>query len=288
MADVEAATLEVWKATIDVQKHFNELSLRVRSIAVTVLAALLAAAGYALKEQRSVNFLGSEASLTGMILLAALVSWTAFFVMDRLWYHRLLRAAVAHGRKVESALSGRIPTVGLTETIDNGSPIWSLRAGHRLSIFYGFIAVVLWLGAGISLRAGPPYYVLGIVLLLLAFGLEFSVRPDGAVDKRRGFRRLCLFAGAVYFGWWALQWRFAASGLTTYLEWSAEAADKGDWRTSATWMQSANEADAAIQQSLVWGAVVPVAALITAALIYWLYRGFRPKLSPTSTATDVP
>lgn len=58
MKESDAAKLEVWKATIDVQKHFNELGLRVRSIAVTVLGALLAAAGYALKEtQNHLKFL---------------------------------------------------------------------------------------------------------------------------------------------------------------------------------------------------------------------------------------
>lgn len=58
--------------------------------------------------------LGEYVSLTGMILLAALACWVAFFVMDRLWYHRLLKAAVKHGRKVEDALKASIPCIGLT------------------------------------------------------------------------------------------------------------------------------------------------------------------------------
>lgn len=104
--------LEVWKVTIDVQKHFNDLGLRVRSLAVAILAALLAAAGYALKESETVPLLGQQRSLAGLILLAALVCWIACYVMDRMWYHRLLQAAVAHGRNVERDLKPSIPNIG--------------------------------------------------------------------------------------------------------------------------------------------------------------------------------
>src|SRR3546814_14384707 len=42
--------IEIWKTIIDVQKHFNELEMRIRNVAVTVLAAFLAAAGFTTKE----------------------------------------------------------------------------------------------------------------------------------------------------------------------------------------------------------------------------------------------
>lgn len=173
MTDSERILLEVWKTTIDVQKHFNELGLRVRSIAVTVLGVFLGAAGYALQAPRTVGIMGEYVSLTGMILLAALVCWVAFFVMDRLWYHRLLKAAVKHGRKVEDVLKASIPCIGLTGTIDDASPLWGLRAGHRLSIFYGFIGALLWLAAGMALQAGWPYYAGGSAIVLLVVALEF-------------------------------------------------------------------------------------------------------------------
>lgn len=70
--------------------------------------------------------------------------------MDRLWYLRLLKVAVVHGRKVEEALVWTVPTIGLTTTIDNLSPLWGLRAGHRLTIFYCSIAALLWIAAGSS------------------------------------------------------------------------------------------------------------------------------------------
>lgn len=290
--DVEAATLEVWKATIDVQKHFNELSLRVRSLAVTVLGAFLAAAGYALKEGKTVEFLGEQVSLTGTILLGALVCWTAFFVMDRLWYHRLLRAAVQHGRAVEDGLRQSISTIGLTGTIDDASPLLGMRAGHRLSIFYGSIAVLLWQGAGHALNARPPYYVVGFLLLVVATALEFSARSTA--NKRRGFTRMGLVVGTLYFGWWAVQWMTASSTLPHYVQLSRADADNGRLDSSAIWMRYADRATADLNESLTWGIVVPiflvVAALIVGALLYWIHRGFKPRtrLFPTPTGTGVP
>jgi hypothetical protein len=45
MTEEQKAALEIWKVTIDVQKHFNDLSIQVRNFAMTELGALLAAAG---------------------------------------------------------------------------------------------------------------------------------------------------------------------------------------------------------------------------------------------------
>ena len=39
----EERLLEAWKVTVEVQMHFNELEMKVRSFAITVLAAFLAA-----------------------------------------------------------------------------------------------------------------------------------------------------------------------------------------------------------------------------------------------------
>lgn len=279
----EDANLEVWKVTIDVQKHFNDLGLRVRSIAVTVLGALLAAAGYALKERSAVDFFGHQVSLTGTILLAALVCWAAFYVMDRLWYHRLLKASVLHGRKIEEALVASIPIIGLTTSIDEASPLVGLRAGQRLSLFYGVIGACLWVGAGVALKATSPYYVVGIVVLLTAVTLELSTKQTPALDKGRGMMRLGATVSALYFGWWGLTWWFASSSIPKYLGWSREAADRGDWNTSTIWMRAANEANAAVMTSTLWGIVLPVAVLLLSGLLYWLYRGFQPRMKVTST-----
>src|SRR3546814_2229171 len=50
MSATDENRIEIWKTIIDVQKHFNELEMRIRNVAVTVLAAFLAAAGFTMKE----------------------------------------------------------------------------------------------------------------------------------------------------------------------------------------------------------------------------------------------
>ena len=148
--------LEVWKATLAAQQHFNELGIKLRSIAITILAAFIAVAGYAIKE--------GDKTLAGLILFASLVCWISFYLMDRLWYHILLRASVRHGEKIEAALKAEIPYIDLTTCITKASPIIGLSAGERLTIFYGSIAVVQSVSAGILLKGNGAYY-----LLLMSF-----------------------------------------------------------------------------------------------------------------------
>lgn len=166
------ATFEVWKVTIEVQKHFNDLAMRVRSIAITVLGAFLAGAGYALKEQNTVHFGSTKVSLSGLILTSAIICWAAFYVMDRLWYHRLLKAAVKHGEIVEAALMPTVPLIGLTKTINDESPLFGFRAGHRLSVFYVSIAALLTIAAGVAFQQPVWGCIIAALLILFVFVVE--------------------------------------------------------------------------------------------------------------------
>jgi hypothetical protein len=145
----EERILEAWKVTVGVQQHFNELQMRIRSIAITVLGAFLAAAGFSLKEHLHVTLAGWEFPLTTFILAAATLCWAAFYFMDRHGYHRLLRGAVDHGISIENGASNW-PELGLTKRIGDASPITIgkkvIRSGSKIDLFYGAVAFVLFLG----------------------------------------------------------------------------------------------------------------------------------------------
>lgn len=173
------AALEIWKTTIDLQKHFNDLSMRVRGLAITVLGGFLGAAGYALNASRNVVVAATSIPLTTLILFAALICWSAFYLMDRLWYHRLLTATVAHGQKVEAALMTDLPIIGLTRCINDASPIYGLKARHRLSIFYGFFGALLYTAAGIYYRAPLAFFITGALVAFGIFLLEFFSNRSG-------------------------------------------------------------------------------------------------------------
>jgi phosphoglycolate phosphatase-like HAD superfamily hydrolase len=139
--------IDLWKKTVDVQQHFNDLELRIRNNAVTVLVAILGAMAFALKEQFEVTVFGSRFALAGALMVPALVGWLAFWFMDRLWYHHLLMGAVNHGAFIEKRYGRLIPEIRLTKAIGDASPIhiwrFQIHSKKKMDIFYGSIALFL-------------------------------------------------------------------------------------------------------------------------------------------------
>jgi len=140
-------SIEIWKETVGVQKHFNELSIKIRGLAITVFGALLGAVGFSLKEDLTFNLWGKEFRVAVFVLIALLIVWIAFYLMDRHWYHRLLYGAIKHGMKIEDSLKGEVPNITLTESIGDESPIqiWKfcLHSTHKIDIFYGLGVFVI-------------------------------------------------------------------------------------------------------------------------------------------------
>lgn len=156
MSATDENRIEIWKTIIEVQKHFNELEMRIRNVAVTVLAAFLAAAGFTMKENIHVTLWIDRVSLTSLVLLGAALCWLAFYGMDRFWYHRLLIGSVKQGLVAEAALANTYPEIGLTKAIGDESPIkigrWHVHSSRKIDIFYWLIALLLLAGAAIALR----------------------------------------------------------------------------------------------------------------------------------------
>ncbi len=160
MSATDENRIEIWKTIIDVQKHFNELGMRIRNVAVTVLAAFLAAAGFSMKENIHVSLWTGQVSLTSLVLLGGAVCWLAFYGMDRFWYHRLLIGAVKQGLAAEAALAATYPEVGLTKAVGDESPVrvggWEVHSSRKIDIFYWIITIILLVAAAISLSQPPP------------------------------------------------------------------------------------------------------------------------------------
>jgi hypothetical protein len=140
--------MEAWKKTIEVQQHFNDLELRIRNFAVTILGAAIGAVGLVKNDVPAISVLGIfKLSPPGWLLLAGLIAWIVFYFMDRWWYHRLLQGAVEHGRALEARLSQEVPGIGLTTDIGQASPFSlfgkPIRSSNRLDLFYSIIALVL-------------------------------------------------------------------------------------------------------------------------------------------------
>lgn len=159
--------IEAWKTTVEVQQHFNDIELRVRGLALTIISAVLGAAVLALGNSTTVDLLGVEWKLATLVLLAALVVWRAFYQVDQIWYHRLLLGAVKHGEALERILADEVPGIALTQRIRDESPYdferlggvgtllrgrytkgwaWTqgtIRSSHKLRRFYRTITILL-------------------------------------------------------------------------------------------------------------------------------------------------
>ncbi|PDT13879.1 hypothetical protein CO670_25965 [Rhizobium sp. J15] len=160
--------LETWKKTVDVQQHFNDLEMRIRNFAITVVGALIASVGFTYQQGLQADVFGVRISAGVGLVLAAGFAWLAFFFMDRYWYHIFLRGAVKHASTIEKEFADRIPGIGLGTTISQMSGnvkilCWRTNSERRLTIFYA---------AGLAM--------LGVVLLTL---LIAQPQPPGGAPR---------------------------------------------------------------------------------------------------------
>lgn len=139
--------LEMWKTAVTVQQHFNDLELRIRNFAVTLLVTVIGAAALALKEHYVIKLQGKDFPLAAGILFVGIIGWLAFYFMDRFWYHRLLIAAVLHAGDIETRFKDTSPELGLTNAIGKGSAWYvgkfSIRSSERIDLFYALGLTVL-------------------------------------------------------------------------------------------------------------------------------------------------
>ena len=164
-----AGQIEIWKKIVDVQQHFNDLELRIRNFALIVTGAFLGLGGYAIKDAGIVKLFGLEVSIAGLVVVSAIFPLTAFYFMDRLWYHRLLDGSVYAGIEAETALKDLGYKVDLGSKIKEHSPfkLWltkkkMIRSATKMDLFYAILA--------------------GSLLLVAGF-LGFGIRPQAVVDK---------------------------------------------------------------------------------------------------------
>ena len=88
--EVAKLQIEMWKSVVEVQKHFNDIELRIRGLALTVLTFALGASAAAIKERTVVRIFGCDLQLASLVLVFGLAVWACFYFVDQIWYHRLL------------------------------------------------------------------------------------------------------------------------------------------------------------------------------------------------------
>lgn len=125
--------IEIWKAVVDVQRHFNDICMRIRGMFITILLAFFAAMGFLIDRKLALEFCGIQLQFAILVAAFGIFATWLFYFVDRYWYHRLLVGSVKHAIEIEKKYSSEIPELSLSNAIGAVSPYKPNRATRWLA-----------------------------------------------------------------------------------------------------------------------------------------------------------
>lgn len=134
--------VELWCKHEDIAMHFNDLAMRLRLQALAGIGAAALIAGTIFTHQGQV-----DRAMLGWFLVGMALVWASIFLLDFLYYQRLLNGAVDAMKKFEPQV------YGLTISADIQAKVGVLGSASR-GIFYAIIFILL-VGGGIVLLCSP-------------------------------------------------------------------------------------------------------------------------------------
>lgn len=175
--------LDAWKQCVNVQMHFNDMEMKIRSLAVTVMTAVSGALGYLLKENIQNQFIVPLA-------FVAVAAWLCFYLMDRFMYHKLLIGAVKAGIETENELKNLGINVALGEKIKEASPLKNLfwhnlemHSDQKLDFFYITVPCICINGILVYLNSNLFFTIL--VLIILSFWGMYALAKGYYIEGNR-------------------------------------------------------------------------------------------------------
>lgn len=115
--------IEVWKAVVGVQMHFNDIEMRIRSIFITLVIALCASVGFLTDKKPAASIGAVTIFFVLFVPLLGIIATYLFYFIDRHWYHRLLVGSVKHAIDIEKRFVDSIPELSLSDAIGRESPV---------------------------------------------------------------------------------------------------------------------------------------------------------------------
>lgn len=173
--------IEIWKKTIEVQQHFNDIEMKVRNLAVIVLVAIMSAVGFVIDKKINIQSADFDLRLDVCLLFVSLVTWILFWGTDKYWYHRLLLGAVKHGAAIEGEIRKLGVEVSLTKKIGDESPVpmfcKNIHSTDKIDIFYWSIASLISLLI-IFIMFGLSTSIPALVITIFLWGVWLIFRRD--------------------------------------------------------------------------------------------------------------
>lgn len=170
------------------QKHFNEISLKIRGVFITAIIALSAAIGFLGEKELVFEFNPVQIQYAALVPLLGAVATALFYFIDRYWYHRLLGGSVAQGLQIERKYQLALPEISLTDAIGSSSPIKLKRWSTRL---LAWMIVTdenyrktgkLHSTAKIELFYKPIIYLFLILFVAMLIGGGISIDDESPLD----------------------------------------------------------------------------------------------------------
>lgn len=170
--------IQLWQESVETQRHFNDIKIKLRSILISVQGGLLGVAGFALKTPSRFELVGIETNSSALIVfIGGFTVLIAFFIAER-GYHLLLLGAVRNGASIEERLLPAFPGIGLGKSISKSSSSDSKFQGSKFSPKW----LYCFFFKNSSSRLRGFYALLGILILASSFFLSL-VRPAERNDK---------------------------------------------------------------------------------------------------------
>ncbi|MEG2040894.1 MAG: hypothetical protein RR068_07285 [Hafnia sp.] len=153
--------VDVWKTVIDVQKHFNDLEMKVRNFGILILSAFIGAIGVSFNSSSNLVIFGGNYSVSGILAFGAAIVWLLFYFVDVYWYHPLLLGAVKKGLEIEEEIGVDIANIDLTKTIGDSSPkdilcFKNVHSTTKAKVFYFGVLTVLVITGGCMMIFNSP------------------------------------------------------------------------------------------------------------------------------------
>jgi FMN phosphatase YigB (HAD superfamily) len=101
-AEEKKNIIEIWKTIVNVQQHFNDISLRIRGLFITLILALFAAIGFLADKDLKFSFREYTIHCVLLAPIGGAIGGLLFYFVDRYWYHRLLVGSVKQGMSIET------------------------------------------------------------------------------------------------------------------------------------------------------------------------------------------
>jgi len=118
-----ALVVDIWKYSVGVQMHFNDMGMKVRNLYFTIMAAAIGLIGVLQGKTIQIPTPPLSIHLPLFVLVAVIPISMLFYFLDAHWYHRLLLGAVKQCAAIEKRYGEVLPEIQLGIAISRESPV---------------------------------------------------------------------------------------------------------------------------------------------------------------------